>query len=174
MSPWDVIEWWRRQHFAGAILLYTGLAIALASGGWDLSAAVTPSQRLVTGAPATRTLTRTHTIRRTVRVRAVVLRREDHTVTVYVPRTVLHAGKRLFVVHGVFRLRTGLGSGLTLSAVAVLPGTPVTVTVPVTVTEPGSSSTVTLPASTVTVPQTITVPTTITVTLPLPDGTGTP
>jgi hypothetical protein len=170
-----VIDWWRRRHLVGDALLYGGLGLILASGGWNLSAAFAPPGRLSHGPPVTRTLTRTHTISRTVRVRAVVLRREDHTVTVYVPRTVLHAGKRLFVVHGVFRLRTGLGTGLTLSAVAVLPGEPVTVTVPVTVTEPGSSGTVTLPADTVTLPaSTVTVPTTITVTLPVPDGTGTP
>lgn len=168
MSPVRLILWWRKRRLVGDVLLWGGLILATTSAGWKLSehVATPPAPSAVTRTlpGATRVVTSTHT----VRVHATVIRDRGHVVTVYVARTVFHAGRRVFVVHGIFRLHTGR-KGATEEAL-FLPGS--TVTVPVTVPVPGATTTVSGPTTTVTGPTTTIPPVTTTVTVPLPEGSS--
>lgn len=144
---------------------------AFGLGGWALSTAVPEN---ATQAVTTTLHSTEHEVRLvTIHVRGKVIRRHDHILVVYVPRTVFHTwgdGHHRIVIpaHRVKIREPQPVFGITSAVVGVSP-LPVTVTVPVTI--PGPTTTVTGPTTTVTLPQattTVTVPTTITV--PLSDG----
>lgn len=161
------------RHYPGLALLAVGpllmgLNLAIATAG-----TITPE-----------TLARTTTLHSTVshtqfitrHVRGKVLHRYDHTLVVYVPRTVFHTHSRRIVVPAhVVRIKRVQSNGPTFGTTSLIIGVtppPVTVMVPVTLTIPGPTTTVTGPTSTVTDVTTVTDTQLVTVTVTLPADPG--
>ena len=161
-----LFSWYLHQRLLGYALFTVGMAYAgFGAATSHVISSVTPKTEART---VTSVATRHTTRYVTIHVKGHVLRRYDHVLVVYVPRTTFrnHATHRRVVVPAhVVKIREPMPVfGVTNAAIIGVAPPPVTVYVPVTVTIP--AATVTGPTTTVTLPQattTVTVPTTITV-----------
>jgi hypothetical protein len=168
--PVTALRWYIHSRVAGAILFAAGMTLM----GLGVAQAVTTPVSEVETQTQTLHHTRlvTHTRYITVRVKGHVIRRHDHVLVVYVPRTVFRnhvTEKRVVVPAHVVRIREPSpppGWGVTSAAVigvappaevvtvqvpVVIPGPVTTVTSVEMVTLPQQTTTVTLPQDTTTV-----------------------
>jgi hypothetical protein len=171
MSLMTPLRWYIHSRAAGIALFALGMTLM----GLGVAQAVTTPVSEVRTQTLHHTRLVTHTRYVTVRVKGHVIRRHDHVLVVYVPRTTFRnhvTEKRVIVPAHVVKIREPSpppGWGVTSAAIIGVapPAEVVTVQVPVVI--PGPVTTVTS-VETVTLPQTTTVTEETTVTLPLTSG----